>query len=48
MMIVKAVMFSFQFGSVISLIGEEQRVIKSSGIVDSAEMSIIYGTPQKN
>ena len=44
MMIIKAVMFSFRFGSVIRLIGEELRVIKSAGTVDSAVMSIIYGT----
>ena len=45
MMIIKAVVFYFQFGSVVRLIGEDHRVIKSAGTVDSAEMSIIYGTP---
>ena len=48
MMIIKTVMFYFRFGSVISLIGGEERVIKSAGTVDSVEIIIIYGTPQKN
>ena len=48
MMIIKAVIFSFQFGNVIRLLGGEQREIKSDGDVYSVEMSIIYGTPQKN
>ena len=48
MMIIKAVMFSFRFESVIRLIGGEQRVIKSAGTVDYAEMSIIYGTPKNH
>ena len=41
MMIIKAVMFSFRFRSVIRLMGGEKRGIKSSGTVDYAEMSII-------
>ena len=48
MMIVKAVMFSFRFGSVTRLIGGEQRGINSIGTVDSAEISIIYGTPKNH
>ena len=48
MIITKAAIFSFIFGSTTRLIGGEQRVIKSAGTVDSAEMIIIYGTPQKN
>ena len=48
MMITKAVMISFRFVSVIGLIGGETRGIKSAGTVNSAEMSIIYGTPQRN
>ena len=48
MMIVKAVMFAFLFGGVISLIGVEKSVIKSSGTVDSAEICILYRTPQKH
>ena len=32
----------------ISLIGGDQRGIKRAGTVDSEEMSIIYGTPQKH
>ena len=48
MMIIKPVMFSFLFGGVIMLVGGEQREIKSAGTVDSAEMSIIYETPQKH
>ena len=43
MIIIKAVMLSFIFGSVIRLIGGDKRGIKSVGTVDSAEMSIIYG-----
>ena len=46
MMITKAVMFSFQFGSVIKLIGGEKSGIKSAGTMDYAEISIIYGTPK--
>ena len=46
-MIIKSVMFYFRFGSVTGLIGGEKRGIKSAGIVDSAEMTIIYGPPQK-
>ena len=46
-MIIKLVMLSFLFGSLIRLIGGEQRGIKSAGTVDSAEMSILYGTPKK-
>ena len=41
-------MFSIRFGSVIRLIWGDKRGIKSSGTMYSAEMSIIYGTPQKN
>ena len=47
-MIIKAVMFYFRFGSVIRLVGGYQRVIKSAGTVNSAEISIIYGTPHKH
>ena len=43
-MIVKSVMFSFLFGSVTILIGEEQRRINSADTMDSVEISIIYGT----
>ena len=43
----KAVMFYFRYGSVIRLIGGEQRILKSATTVDSAEMIIIYGFPQK-
>ena len=39
-------MLSFRFGGVIRLIGGDKGVIESSGTVDSAEMSIIYGTPK--
>ena len=46
MVIIKAVMFSFRFGSVIRFIGGEKRGIKSAGTVDYVEMTIIYGTPQ--
>ena len=45
MMIIKAVIFSFRFGSLIRLVGGENRGIKSAGAVDSEEISIIYGTP---
>ena len=38
----------FYLGGVIRLIGGYQRGIKSTGTVDSAEMSIIYGTPQNH
>ena len=38
--------FTFNFGSVVRLIGEYQRGIKSAGAVYYSEMSIIYGTPQ--
>ena len=48
MMIIKVVMFSFRFESVIRLIGGEKRGINIAGTVDSTEMSIIYGTPQKH
>ena len=48
MMIIQVGMFYFQFFSVTSLIGGELRVINSAGTVDSAEMSRIYGTPQKH
>ena len=48
MVIIKAVMFSFRFGSAIMLIGGDQMGIKSAGTVDSTEMSIIYGTTQNN
>ena len=50
MMIIKAVMFSLRFVSVISLIGGEKRGINSAVTVtvDYAEMSIIYRTTQKN
>ena len=48
MMIIKAVMFSFLFGSVIRFIGGEIRGIKSAGTVNFAEIIIIYGTPQKH
>ena len=48
MIIIKSVMLSFQFGSAIRLIGGYQGLIKSAGTVDSADMSIIYGTTQKN
>ena len=48
MMIIESVMSSFIFGSVTRLIGWKQRVIKSAGTVDSAEMDIIYGNPQKD
>ena len=47
-MIIKAVVLSFIFGSMIWLIGGAQRGINSVGTVDFAEMSIIYGTPQKH
>ena len=47
MIIIKAVMFFFHFVIVIRMIGGEKMGIKSVGAVDSAEMSIIYGTPQK-
>ena len=47
-MILKSVMFYFLFGSVIRLIGGEQKEINNAGTVDYEEMSIIYGTPQKN
>ena len=47
-MIIKGIIFSSWFGGVIRLIGGEQRVIKSASTVDSAEISIIYGTPQKH
>ena len=47
MMIIKAVMYSFSFGSVIRLIGGEQRAI-SAGTVYSVETSIIDETPQNN
>ena len=46
MMIIKSVMFYFRFGGVIRLIGWEQKGINSAGTMDSAEMSIPYGTPQ--
>ena len=46
MMIIKAVMFSFRFGSVTRFIGGEKRGTKSAGTVDFAEMNIIYGTPK--
>ena len=36
------------FGSLTRLIGRDQKGIKSAGTVDSVEMSIIYGTPQKH
>ena len=48
MMTIKVVMFSFLFGSVIRLIGGEQNVINTAGTVDSAEIIIIHGTPQKH
>ena len=41
-MIFKAVMLSFRFGIVTSLIVGEQRVIKGAGAMDYAEISIIY------
>ena len=48
MIIIKEVMLSFQFGSAKMLIEGDQRGIKSAGTLDSVEMSIIYGTPQKH
>ena len=48
MRIIKSVMLSFRFGGVIRLIGGEQRGTKSSGTVNSAEVSIIYVTLQKH
>ena len=48
MMVIKAVMFSFLFGSLIRLIGGEQRGINSTGIVDSVGISIIYVNPKKH
>ena len=48
MMIIKEVILSFLFGSVIRLIGGYQRGIKSAGTVDSTEISIIYGTTQNH
>ena len=48
MMIIKVVMFSFQFGGVIRLIGGDKIGIKSAVTVDYVEMSIIYGTPQNH
>ena len=47
-MIIKAVILSFIFGTVIKLIVGDQRGTKSAGTVDSAKMSIIYGTKQKH
>ena len=47
-MIPKAVMLYFWFGSVIRLKGVDKRRINSSGTVDSAEMSIIYGTKKNH
>ena len=38
----------FLFESVTSLIGGEKRGINSSSTVDFAEISIIYGSPQKH
>ena len=43
-MIIKEVMLYFLFVSVTRLIRGEQMGIKSAGTMDSAEMSIIYGT----
>ena len=48
MRIIKSAMFSFRFGSVISLLEGERRGTKSAGTVDSVERSIIYGTPKNN
>ena len=48
MIIIKALMFSFRFGDVIRLIGEEQRGIESAGTVDSTGMIIIYGNPENH
>ena len=48
MMIIKSVMFSFHFGGVLMLIGGEKSGMKSAGTMDSAKMSIIYGTPQNH
>ena len=46
--IINVVMFFFLFGILTSLIGGELRGIKSSGTVDSAEMSIINGILQNH
>ena len=48
MVIIKALMLSFLFVSVIRLIGGDKMRINSAGTVDSAETSIIYGTTQKH
>ena len=48
MMIIKSVMISFRFGSVIRLIGGGKRGINRASNVDSAKMSIIYWTAQNH
>ena len=48
MMMIKSVMLPLKFGSVISLIGGEQRGINRAGTVDSVKLIIIYGPPKNH